>query len=73
MPVITLLLTLNGAGAIKAAWRRSSRYFDIGFPLTLTVGIMLMAALMPLIAPFANIYSAKFSICLLILLADADK
>ncbi len=37
--------------------------FVIGFPLTLTVGIMLMAALMPLIAPFCeHLFSEIFNL-----------
>ncbi|MEH4235799.1 hypothetical protein POX60_20880, partial [Escherichia coli] len=37
--------------------------FVIGFPLTLTVGISLMAALMPLIAPFCeHLFSEMFNL-----------
>ena len=37
--------------------------FVIGFPLTLTVGISLMAALMPLIAPFCeHLFSEIFNL-----------
>ncbi len=62
LPVITLLLTLNGAGAIKPHGAQLS-IFVIGFPLTLTVGIMLMAALMPLIAPFCeHLFSEIFNL-----------
>jgi len=37
--------------------------FVIGFPVTLTVGILLMAALMPLIAPFCeHLFSEIFDL-----------
>lgn len=70
LPLITLLLTLNLALGLLNRMAPQLSIFVIGFPLTLTVGISLMAALMPLIAPFANIYSVKFLICWLILLVN---
>lgn len=51
LPVITLLLTLNLALGMLNRMAPQLSVFVIGFPITLTVGIILMAALMPLIAP----------------------
>ncbi|KOR03882.1 flagellar biosynthetic protein FliR [Pluralibacter gergoviae] len=54
LPVITLLLTLNLALGMLNRMAPQLSVFVIGFPITLTVGIILMAALMPLIAPFCE-------------------
>ncbi|MCS1280823.1 flagellar biosynthetic protein FliR, partial [Escherichia coli] len=54
LPLITLLLTLNLALGLLNRMAPQLSIFVIGFPLTLTVGISLMAALMPLIAPFCE-------------------
>ncbi len=70
LPLITLLLTLNLALGLLNRMAPQLSIFVIGFPLTLTVGISLMAALMPLIRLFANIYSVRCLICWLILLAN---
>ena len=70
LPLITLLLTLNLALGLLNRMAPQLSIFVIGFPLTLTVGISLMAALMPLIAPFCEHYSVKFLICWLILLVN---
>ena len=63
LPIITLLLTVNPALGLLNRMAPQLSVFVIGFPLTLTVGILLMSLLMPLIAPSVNIYSARYSIC----------
>lgn len=63
LPVITLLLTLNLALGLLNRMAPQLSIFVIGFPLTLTVGIMLMSALMPLIAPFCeHLFSEIFNL-----------
>ncbi|KAF1367401.1 MAG: flagellar type III secretion system protein FliR [Yokenella regensburgei] len=54
LPVITLLLTINLALGMLNRMAPQLSVFVIGFPITLTVGILLMTALMPLIAPFCE-------------------
>ncbi|MDU5909561.1 MAG: flagellar biosynthetic protein FliR [Escherichia coli] len=59
LPLITLHLAL---GLLNRMAPQLS-IFVIGFPLTLTVGISLMAALMPLIAPFCeHLFSEMFNL-----------
>ena len=59
----TLLLTLNLALGLLNRMAPQLSVFVIGFPLTLTVGISLMAALMPLIAPFCErLFSEIFNL-----------
>ena len=53
-PIITLLLTVNLALGLLNRMAPQLSVFVIGFPLTLTVGILLMSLLMPLIAPFCE-------------------
>jgi flagellar biosynthesis protein FliR len=48
LPLITLLLTLNLALGLLNRMAPQLSIFVIGFPLTLTVGISLMAALVML-------------------------
>jgi len=63
LPVITLLLTLNLALGMLNRMAPQLSVFVIGFPITLTVGIILMAALMPLIAPFCeHLFSELFNL-----------
>ena len=63
LPLITLLLTLNLALGLLNRMAAQLSIFVIGFPLTLTVGISLMAALMPLIAPFCeHLFSEIFNL-----------
>ena len=63
LPVITLLLTLNLALGMLNRMAPQLSVFVIGFPITLTVGIILMAALMPLIAPFCeHLFSELFTL-----------
>lgn len=54
LPIITLLLTVNLALGLLNRMAPQLSIFVIGFPLTLTVGILLMSLLMPLIAPFCE-------------------
>jgi flagellar biosynthetic protein FliR len=54
LPIITLLLTVNLALGLLNRMAPQLSVFVIGFPLTLTVGILLMSLLMPLIAPFCE-------------------
>ncbi|EHZ6244108.1 flagellar type III secretion system protein FliR [Escherichia coli] len=63
LPLITLLLTLNLALGLLNRMAPQLSIFVIGFPLILTVGISLMAALMPLIAPFCeHLFSEMFNL-----------
>lgn len=63
LPIMTLLLTLNLALGLLNRMAPQLSIFVIGFPLTLTVGISLMAALMPLIAPFCErLFSEIFNL-----------
>lgn len=63
LPVITVLLTLNLALGLLNRMAPQLSIFVIGFPLTLTIGISLMAALMPLIAPFCeHLFSEVFNL-----------
>ncbi len=60
---LRLLLTLNLALGLLNRMAPQLSIFVIGFPLTLTVGISLMAALMPLIAPFCeHLFSEIFNL-----------
>lgn len=54
LPVITLLLTVNLSLGLLNRMAPQLSVFVIGFPVTLTVGLILMALLMPLIAPFCE-------------------
>lgn len=63
LPVITLLLTTNLALGLLNRMAPQLSVFVIGFPITLTVGMVLMAAMMPLIAPFAErLFSEIFNL-----------
>lgn len=66
LPLIALLLTMNIALGMLNRMAPQLSVFVVGFPLTLTAGILVMAALMPLVAPFSERLFSK----LLILLAD---
>ena len=54
LPIITLLLTVNLALGLLNRMAPQLSVFVIGFPVTLTVGMILMGLLMPLIAPFCE-------------------
>lgn len=63
LPVITMLLTLNMALGLLNRMAPQLSVFSIGFPVTLSVGILLMATLMPLIAPFCeHLFSEIFNL-----------
>jgi len=63
LPVITLLLTLNLSLGLLNRMAPQLSIFSMGFPITLGVGIVLMAALMPLIAPFCeHLFSEIFNL-----------
>lgn len=63
LPIITLLLTVNLVLGMLNRMTPQLSVFVIGFPITLTVGIMLMAALMPLVAPFCeHLFSEIFDL-----------
>ncbi|MBJ7220416.1 MULTISPECIES: flagellar biosynthetic protein FliR [unclassified Brenneria] len=54
LPIITLLLVINMALGILNRVSPQLSVFVIGFPVTLTVGILTIGLLLPLIAPFAE-------------------
>ena len=63
LPIITLLLTVNLALGMLNRMTPQLSVFVIGFPITLTVGILLMSALMPLVAPFCeHLFSEIFDL-----------
>ncbi|WP_058911208.1 flagellar biosynthetic protein FliR [Entomohabitans teleogrylli] len=63
LPLVTLLLALNLALGLLNRMAPQLSVFVIGFPLTLTVGIMVMAALMPLLAPWSErVFSELFDL-----------
>lgn len=63
LPLITLLLTLNIALGLLNRMAPQLSVFVIGFPVTLSIGMLVMAALMPLIAPFAeHLFSEIFDL-----------
>jgi len=63
LPVITLLLTLNLSLGLLNRMAPQLSIFSVCFPITLGVGIVLMAALMPLIAPFCeHLFSEIFNL-----------
>lgn len=54
LPIITMLLTVNLSLGLLNRMAPQLSIFVIGFPLTLSIGILLMMLLMPLIAPFCE-------------------
>ncbi|RLM27214.1 flagellar biosynthetic protein FliR [Brenneria alni] len=54
LPVITLLLMINLALGILNRVSPQLSVFVIGFPVTLTIGILTIGLLLPLVAPFAE-------------------
>jgi len=63
LPVITLLLTVNLALGLLNRMAPQLSVFVIGFPITLTVGLLLISLLMPLIAPFCErLFSEVFNL-----------
>jgi len=63
LPIITLLLTLNLSLGLLNRMAPQLSIFSVGFPITLGVGIILMSAMMPLIAPFCeHLFSEIFNL-----------
>ncbi|WP_016614531.1 flagellar biosynthetic protein FliR, partial [Yersinia pestis] len=60
LPLITLLLTLNMALGMLNRMTPQLSVFVIGFPLTLTVGIISLGLIMPLLAPFTEHLFSEF-------------
>ncbi|EPT9749416.1 flagellar biosynthetic protein FliR [Yersinia enterocolitica] len=60
LPLITLLLTLNMALGMLNRMTPQLSVFVIGFPLTLTVGIISLGLIMPLLAPFTEHLFGEF-------------
>ncbi|MCL2895313.1 flagellar biosynthetic protein FliR [Brenneria tiliae] len=54
LPIVTLLLVINMALGILNRVSPQLSVFVIGFPVTLTIGILTIGLLLPLIAPFAE-------------------
>ena len=63
LPLITLLLTLNMALGLLNRVSPQLSVFAIGFPITLSIGILTMGILMPLLAPFCeHLFSEVFDL-----------
>ncbi|ACY84989.1 flagellar type III secretion system protein FliR [Edwardsiella piscicida] len=54
LPLIALLLTLNMALGLLNRMTPQLSIFVVGFPLTLTIGMMTLSMLMPMLAPFVE-------------------
>lgn len=54
LPMITLLLTLNIALGLLNRVSPQLTVFVVGFPLTLTIGILTFGLLLPLLAPYSE-------------------
>lgn len=63
LPLITLLLTLNIALGMLNRMSPQLSVFVIGFPVTLSVGMLVFSAMMPLVAPFTeHLFSTIFDL-----------
>jgi len=63
LPLITLLLAVNLSLGLLNRMAPQLSVFVIGFPITLTIGILLISLLMPLIAPFCeHLFSEIFNL-----------
>ena len=62
LPLICLLLTLNIALGLLNRMTPQLSVFVIGFPVTMTFGIMTLGMMMPMLAPSANTCLARCSI-----------
>lgn len=63
LPLITLLLTINMALGLLNRVSPQLSVFVIGFPITLTIGILTLSLLMPLFAPFCErLFSEVFDL-----------
>jgi len=54
LPIVTLLLTINISLGLLNRVAQQLSVFVIGFPITLTVGILSIGLMMPLISPFCE-------------------
>jgi flagellar biosynthetic protein FliR len=54
LPLVTLLLTLNIALGLLNRMAPQLSVFVIGFPVTLSIGMLIFMVMMPLIAPFTE-------------------
>lgn len=63
LPLITLLLTLNLALGLLNRVAPQLSVFAIGFPVTLSIGIIFISLMMPLLAPFCeHLFSEVFDL-----------
>ena len=63
LPLITVLLTLNLALGLLNRVASQLSVFAIGFPVTLSIGIVFMSLMMPLLAPFCeHLFSEVFDL-----------
>lgn len=63
LPLITLLLTLNLALGLLNRVAPQLSVFAIGFPVTLSLGIIFISLMMPLLAPFCeHLFSEVFDL-----------
>ncbi|MDU6412709.1 MAG: flagellar biosynthetic protein FliR, partial [Yersiniaceae bacterium] len=54
LPIITLLLTLNMALGLLNRMTPQLSVVVIGFPVTMTIGMLTLSMMMPLMAPFCE-------------------
>ncbi|MDX5630711.1 MULTISPECIES: flagellar biosynthetic protein FliR [unclassified Brenneria] len=63
LPIVTLLLTINLSLGLLNRVAPQLSIFVVGFPVTLTVGIMTLGLLIPLLAPFTErLFSEVFDL-----------
>lgn len=63
LPLITLLLTLNMALGLLNRLTPQLSVFAIGFPVTLSIGILTLGLMMPLLTPFCeHLFNEIFSL-----------
>lgn len=63
LPLITLLLTLNLALGLLNRVSPQLSVYAIGFPITLSIGIVFISLMMPLLAPFCeHLFSEVFDL-----------
>ncbi len=60
LPLICLLLTLNMALGLLNRMTPQLSVFVIGFPVTMTIGIMTIGMMMPMLAPFCEHLFGEF-------------
>ena len=63
LPLMTFLLVINISLGILNRMTPQLSIFVIGFPITLTVGIIIIGLLLPLFAPYAeHVFSEMFDL-----------